>query len=143
MKDNEYNIDLTLEDSIEKELSFDEAHRRLHEKAHSELLDAYAKYQINSLSSKQAYKTIFFYLCSFLLVLPLLFLILICILIYHGYVDLLSDTTLISIVGTIVTFISNIVILPKIIAEYCFNKQEDAVVATIFTNAQKHDVDNK
>ena len=56
--------------------------------------------------------------------------------------DKLSLTSygfLVSAIGDIIGFIAAIKILPQTIAEYCFNKEEDAAIAKLFLNAQKHD----
>lgn len=126
------NIDLT--QNIESDLDFDECQRKERERAHSEIVNGYVAYQLNALKSKECYKRVFIIMCIMWFLAPLLFMVVIYRSIYYGYISSQSYTAVAGIVASMVSFVSGIIVLPKTIAEYCFNKSEDSLVLNWFMN---------
>ena len=124
---------------LSEELDFDELHRREHEENHSKLIEHYTEYQVCSLSSKLRYKHYFFISCLVLLLIPPVFLFVIGGAIASGYLSATSINVLILLLGDIISFVVSMSIIPKTIAQYCFNKEEDSNVTKLFLNAQKND----
>ena len=120
-------------------LSFDEQHRRQHESDHTALLSQYAAYQVASLKYKNKYKFVFFLVCLILLALPIVFVGIIFRAVYYGWLSTESYSTLAAIITATIGASADIMILPKIMGEYFFNKEEDKNIIELFSNAQKND----
>lgn len=125
-------------DEIKKTLPFDEQQRRKHEEAHSSLIDGYTDYQLTALKRKTKYKNWFFWVCMAILVVPLLFFL--CMIAFYSSAQSSDIYTIVVLsFGQLVSFVSAVIILPKTIAEYCFNKNEDDSVLKLFLNLKKTD----
>lgn len=122
---------------VKQELPFDEQQRRLHEEAHSDLLKGYTKYQLKALKQKARYKKYFFWMCMVLLVTPLVFGG--CALCAIENAETRAQYNFAIIACQLIAFVSAVAVLPKTIAEYCFNKYEDGTILKLFLNAQRHD----
>lgn len=119
---------------IQKDLDFDEEQRRLQEKAHSKLIKGYVDYQVKALAKKEWYKLAFIVVCGALLCAPLIILWYICDGIQSQEISEQSYATFVGMLGSVISFVSSVIVLPKIVAEYCFNKDEDLHVLQLFVD---------
>lgn len=125
--------------AINEGLSFDEQHRHRHEDAQTELLEKYTAYQIEALAQKVKFKRCFFVVSLLLMFVPPLFLFVVYRGIYFGYISADSYSAIASLAGGMGVLVADIMFLPKTIANYCFNKDEDANIMKLFTNVQSND----
>lgn len=121
---------------------FYEEHKKRHEEAQTRLLEGYTGYQLSVLSEKPGLKRCFFGVSLMMLFLPPLFLVAIYRSVYFGYISSDSFTAITSIAGGMVALVADIMFLPKIIAEYCFNKEEDKYILQLFSHAHQSDKDH-
>ena len=119
---------------IQKDLDFDEEQRRLQEEAHSKLIKGYVDYQVQALGNKERYKLAFIVVCGALLCAPLILLCYICNGIQSQEISEQSYATFVGMLGSVISFVSSVIVLPKIVAEYCFNKDEDLHVLQLFVD---------
>lgn len=119
--------------------SFYEEHRKRHENAQTELLESYTNYQKNSLEQKIKLKGVFFVVSLIMMFIPPIILVAGYFAVYFGWVSSDSFTAIAAVGGGIVALIADMLTIPRIIAEYCFNKEEDKNIMQLFANAQKHD----
>lgn len=124
-----------------KENFYDE-HKKRHEMAQTNLLEGYTAYQLSALEEKSGLKRCFFCVSLLMMFLPPLFLGTVYRSVYFGYISSESFSTIASIVGGMVTLVADIMFLPKIIAEYCFNKEEDKYILQLFSHAHQSDKDH-
>lgn len=124
---------------IDEGLDFDEQQRQQHERDHTELLKEYTKYQLQTLNSKNDYRSIFFFICLGLLIFPIVFVCVVYRAIFYGWLPDNTYSTIAVIAGGISSFVVNTIVLPRTIAEYFFNKEEDKNIIQMFSNAQKND----
>lgn len=119
---------------IQKDLDFDEEQRRLQEKAHSKLIKGYVDYQVKALAKKEWYKGVFIFVCSIVMFLPFFIIGYICYGIQSQIISEQSYATFVGMLGSVISFVSSVIVLPKIVAEYCFNKDEDLHVLQLFVD---------
>jgi len=119
--------------------SFYEEHRQRHENAQTELLESYTNYQKNSLEQKIALKRVFFVVSVAMMLIPPFFLLCLYRAIYYGYISSSSLTAMAATGGGMLALIADMITIPRIIAEYCFNKDEDNNIMKLFSNAQEND----
>lgn len=124
-------------------LDFDEEQRQSHEKDHTALISAYREYQVGALEKKNKYKLIFFIVCMLLLLFPIGFVVIVYRAIHFGWLPSDSCATAATIVGAMFGFTVDLVVLPKTVAEYFFNKEEDKNIIQLFANARQHDSKKK
>lgn len=135
--------EFSLKSSVNRSLrwkAFYEKHRRKHEKAHTKMVRTYAEYQMKSLQEKAKYKACFVIVCLITMSLPPLLMLAISAGLVCGCIHADVWPLLAIVIGNAVSFVASVVVIPKTIAEYCFNKKEDANVRKIFLNAQEHDL---
>lgn len=118
---------------------FYEEHRKRHEDAQTELLENYTKYQVSALEQKTKFKRCFFVVSIIMMFIPPILLFSVYRAVYFGYIAPSSFTAVASIGGGLAALVADIMIIPKTIAEYCFNKEEDKYVLKWFSNAQRND----
>ena len=122
---------------------FYEKHRKRHEDAQTELLEGYKDYQIEALEQKTKFKRCFFVVSVIMMFIPPLFLVVVYRAIYFGFISPSSFSAIASIGGGLAALVADIMIIPKTIAEYCFNKEEDGNILKLFSNVQQNDEKNK
>jgi len=124
---------------LSKGLTFDEQQRRQHELDHTALLSGYTKYQLGALKYKNCYKLGFFVLCSVLLLFPVVFVVIVYCGIHNGWLPADTYSTVAAIVAAALGLVADVAVLPGIMGEYFFNKEEDKNIVQLFSNAQKND----
>ena len=124
---------------IKSSLSFDEQQRQKHEAAQTKLLEEYTDYQIEALRQKMMFKRCFFVVSLIMMFLPPVFLFVVYRSIYFGYISSESYSAIASIAGGLGVLVADIMFLPKTIANYCFNRDEDTNILKLFSNAQSND----
>lgn len=123
----------------------DKESMKRHNEYYDNILCSYSDKLKGNLAQKHFYKKIFFWICVSILIVILLFFIGITWWI-AGYVlgnpDITFDLAgIVSVItGTAVTFLTSFMILPKIITDYLFNKDEEKNMMQIIENIQKHDL---
>lgn len=112
----------------------------LHNKAYTSILRAYEVNVDKNLKAKRRYKSIFFYLICAVLALIASLTIAVVILGIAGVISAKNEN-----IGIYVTalgsFLSSFLILPKVVAKYLFNREEETKVADIVRTMQSYDTD--
>lgn len=118
-----------------------------HTISYSSLLQNYTKHIDDTLKFKRFAKKVFFWIVTVTLVMSMVSFIGTICYIYFGIIR--SDKELTDYLVTIVTslsaslgaFISSIIVIPKIVAKYLFNRDEENNISTIVSNMQQYDKD--
>ena len=124
---------------IQSQISFNEKHRRKHEQANSNLIDAYVEYQTESLREKSFYKKLLVAVCVLLLFVPVVMYGIIFWLVATGWAVAHSTGIVATIITSSISFIGAIKFLPEIIAKYCFDPEENNHLIQLISNTHHHD----
>jgi len=115
-----------------------------HDKSYSLILETYTDNIKNSLEFKVEAKKYFFYFSLFVLIscTVLMFGIIAetcCMLYYDTLTAKVVDILAIVVLPCVLTFLSVFIVIPRIIASYLFNKNEEDSLSEIIKNMQKND----
>ena len=103
-------------------------------------LDIFNKYTEKAEKQKIIFKSIFFAI----VMITLLFIIVSPYILLFNHNNLITDTTIISMsITSSIETVSAIIVLPKIIAKYLFNKDEDANKTNIIKGMQDYNISKK
>lgn len=113
--------------------------REQHEKAYTEILNAYSANIVKTLSKKRIYKTLIFWL-SFVLLSGIsvgMFVLLIVLIITDRIRGVLDWCSIIA--PAVVSFLTVFIVIPRVITEYLFNAEEEKYMSEIIKNIQNYD----
>ena len=106
-------------------------------KSFSNLLNTYVKNANRNLIAKLIFKSIFFLACVGILIGIAILLIKITWFCLNNEVS--TDTLIVTMVNTLISFLSSFIVLPKIIAEYLYNSDEEKDMTELIKNIQERD----
>lgn len=112
---------------------------KIHNQCFNQLLKAYVKNADKNLNTKLSLKITFFYICVVILILITISMVLISM---FALFNNFEKSTLFSILLTnAVSFLTSFIVLPKIIAKYLFNTEEEKNMTEIVKSIQAYDKD--
>lgn len=107
--------------------------------AFNHLLNDYVQAAGKNLNTKLSLKKAFFIICSIILI--GIFLLMIAVTLICIFKNVNTETLVIAIVNNIISFFTAFIVLPKTIAEYLFNPEEEKDTINLIRNIQEHDKD--
>lgn len=106
-------------------------------KSFSNLLNTYVKNANRNLITKLVFKIIFFLVCVGILLGISILLIRITWFCLNNKVS--TETLIVTMLNTIVSFLSAFIVLPRVIAEYLYNSDEEKNMTELIKNIQERD----
>ena len=112
-----------------------------HNDKFTKLLESYTDFVSTTLNKKIKMKSCFFWLSYIVLIVVVLITIasLFVVIISAGRDNFEIQDYILPIVTAIVTFLTSFIVIPKIIAEYLFNSNEESVMKDIVNSIQEYD----
>ena len=119
----------------------DQESLKLHNTNYDNILDEYTTHVSKTLASKRSMKTIFFWISIITMIIVVIFVI-VCTcaaLIDVRAGNFLIQDYIVPAASVLTSFLTVFIVIPKIIAEYLFNSNEDSVMRDIVSNIQNYD----
>ena len=110
---------------------------KIHNQCFSQLLKAYVKNADKNLTTKLSLKITFFYICIVILILITFSTVLISI--FALFNDFEKSTLFSILLTNSISFLTSFIVLPKIIAKYLFNTEEEKNMSDIIKSIQEYD----
>lgn len=135
------NSSLSGKDAINTDSDFIKSNFKLRSESYTNILSAYCNYLIENNNKKTKNKKIVFWVSLAMLLIS--FLVTFASPIYLYIVGFTNDSTayIITILPILISFVTSFMIIPNIITNYLFNKEEEKYMTEIVTNTQKFDYD--
>ncbi len=133
----------------ETNMGIDDAHKQ-YTKAYIDILNTYNSQLEESTTKKHDLKENFFKLIRLIMIILIIlfiisvivsFAVFVLMIIYHYSSVSVITGAITAMLSTFATIVLSIFKLPKIIADYLFNKEEDAHISDIIKNIQKYELD--
>lgn len=124
-------------DVIHKDYNNDRQYINSNNESFSKLLNTYVKNANRNLFAKLIFKAIFFVACVVILV---GIFVLLCKITWYCLNNKVStETLIITMVNTVVSFLSAFIVLPHTIAQYLYNTEEEKNMTELVKNIQERD----